>query len=189
MAESASIMELLAMLVDACKGYDEAIQAAEKPHLRLSHNRLYREERLTVRRRGGRKRALGTRAPMAIPLDRSLRWSLDFVADTLMSGRRFRILTLVDDFTRECLDLFGFNANILADAAAHGFTNTTDPCYAFTGLPTSTASNTGCNTGNIDSFVYWNDIHPTARCRPCGPKGSERRFPSPRPGRCCSSAS
>jgi putative transposase len=39
---------------------------------------------------------------MAIPQARNLRWSLDFVADTLVSGRRFRILTLVDDFTREC---------------------------------------------------------------------------------------
>jgi len=67
--------------------------------------RLYREERLTVRRRGGRKRALGTRAPMAIPQTRNLRWSIDFVADTLVSGRRFRILTAVDDFTRECLAL------------------------------------------------------------------------------------
>ena len=46
--------------------------------------RLYREERLTVRKRGGRKRALGTRAPMAIPQDRNLRWSLDFVMDTLV---------------------------------------------------------------------------------------------------------
>src|SRR3954453_4651518 len=60
---------------------------------------------MTVRKRGGRKRALGTRAPMAAPQDRNLRWSLDFVADTLVSGRRFRILTLVDDFTRECLGL------------------------------------------------------------------------------------
>jgi putative transposase len=67
--------------------------------------RLYKEERLTVRKRGGRKRALGTRAPMAIPQGRNLRWSLDFVADTLASGRRFRILALVDDFTRECLGL------------------------------------------------------------------------------------
>jgi putative transposase len=37
--------------------------------------RLYREERLTVRKRGGRKRAFGTRAPMTIPQDRNLRWS------------------------------------------------------------------------------------------------------------------
>src|ERR1700732_4038617 len=36
---------------------------------------------------------------------RRRRWSLDFVDDTLVSGRRFRILTLVDDFTRECLAL------------------------------------------------------------------------------------
>ena len=46
--------------------------------------RLYKEERLMVRKRGGRKRALGTRAPMAVPQDRNLRWSLDFVADTLV---------------------------------------------------------------------------------------------------------
>ena len=65
--------------------------------------RLYREERLMVRRRGGRKRALGTRAPMTIPLSINQRWSLDFVSDTLSDGRRFRILCVVDDFSRECL--------------------------------------------------------------------------------------
>ena len=64
--------------------------------------RLYKEERLSVRKRGGRKRALGTRAPMTIPQDQNLRWSLDFVMDTLVSGGRLRFLTLVDDFTREC---------------------------------------------------------------------------------------
>jgi putative transposase len=76
--------------------------------IKLNHKKLYRlykEERLSVRKRGGRKRALGTRAPMAIPQDRNLRWSLDFVMDTLVSGRRFRILAVVDDFTRECLGL------------------------------------------------------------------------------------
>jgi phospholipase/lecithinase/hemolysin len=76
-------------------------------------------------------------------------------------------------------DLFGFNANILADAAAHGFTNTTDPCYAFTGLPTSTASNTGCDTGNIDSFVYWNDIHPTAPVQALWAQGLRAAVPEP----------
>ena len=67
--------------------------------------RLYAEERLQVRRRGGRKRALGTRAPMAMPQGPNVRWSLDFVSDTLTDGRRFRVLTVVDDFTRECLAL------------------------------------------------------------------------------------
>jgi putative transposase len=51
--------------------------------------RLYKEERLTVRKRGGRKRALGTRAPMSIPQDQNLRWSLDFVMDTLSSALRW----------------------------------------------------------------------------------------------------
>jgi putative transposase len=65
--------------------------------------RLYREERLMVRRRRGRKRALGTRAPMTLPNAINQRWSLDFVSDALSDGRRFRILCIVDDFSRECL--------------------------------------------------------------------------------------
>lgn len=76
--------------------------------LRLNHKRLfriYREERLSVRKRGGRKRALGTRSPMMLPEAVNQRWSLDFVSDALASGRRFRVLAVVDDFTRECLGL------------------------------------------------------------------------------------
>ena len=72
----------------------------------MNHKRLYRlysEERLMVRRRGRRKRALGTRAPILLPRAINQRWSLDFVSDTLSDGRRFRILCVVDDFSRECL--------------------------------------------------------------------------------------
>ena len=75
----------------------------EVNHKRLF--RIYREERLHVRRRGGRKRAIGTRAPMTLPLMPNQRWSLDFVSDQLTDGRRFRVLTVVDDCTRECLAL------------------------------------------------------------------------------------
>lgn len=67
--------------------------------------RLYREEKLTVRKRGGRKRAIGTRAPMLVPIMPNERWSLDFVSDQFTDGRRFRILTIVDDCTRENLAL------------------------------------------------------------------------------------
>jgi len=63
--------------------------------------RLYREERLTVRKRGGRKRALGT--PMAIPHEPNQRWSLDLVPGSLACGRRFRMLNVIDDYSRECL--------------------------------------------------------------------------------------
>jgi putative transposase len=67
--------------------------------------RLYREEKLAVRRRGGRKRAIGTRAPMLVLLGPNERWSLDFVSDQFTDGRRFRILAIVDDCTRENLAL------------------------------------------------------------------------------------
>jgi putative transposase len=65
--------------------------------------RRYREEKLMVRGRGRRKRALGTRAPLALPDSINRRWSLDFVSDALSNGRRFRIFCVVDDFSRECL--------------------------------------------------------------------------------------
>ena len=65
--------------------------------------RIYKEERLTVRKRGGRKRAMGTRSPMTIPQGANQRWSLDFVSDALLDSRRFRVLCVIDDFTRECL--------------------------------------------------------------------------------------
>lgn len=67
--------------------------------------RIYREEKLMVRRRGGRKRAIGTRRPLEIPLVANQRWSLDFVSDQMTDGRRFRILTVIDNCTRECLGL------------------------------------------------------------------------------------
>ena len=67
--------------------------------------RIYREERLTVRRRGGRKRAMGARRPIETPLLPNQRWSLDFVSDQMTDGRRFRILTVIDNCTRECLAL------------------------------------------------------------------------------------
>jgi putative transposase len=67
--------------------------------------RLYAEEKLQVRRRGGRKRAVGTRRPMTLPQGPNQRWSLDFVADAFSDGRRFRVLCVVDDFTRESICL------------------------------------------------------------------------------------
>ena len=65
--------------------------------------RLYREEGLAVRRRRGRKRAVGTRKPRIVPSRLDERWSLDFVSDSLADGRRFRALCIVDDFSREAL--------------------------------------------------------------------------------------
>ena len=65
--------------------------------------RLYREEGLTVRKRRARRRAIGTRAPILVEAKANARWSLDFVHDQFAGGRRFRVLNVVDDVTRECL--------------------------------------------------------------------------------------
>ncbi len=65
--------------------------------------RLYSEEGLTVRKRKARRRALGTRAPILVEACPNARWSLDFVHDQFACGRRFRVLNVVDDVTRECL--------------------------------------------------------------------------------------
>lgn len=65
--------------------------------------RLYAEAGLKVARRGGRKKALGMRRPMTAPERINQNWSLDFVSDALWNGRRIRMLTIVDGFTKECL--------------------------------------------------------------------------------------
>ena len=87
-------------------GYRRLHLLLRREGIALNHKKLYRlykEEELTVRKRGGRKRALGMRTPMAIPQGLNQRWSLDFVSDALAEGRRFRILCVIDDFSRECL--------------------------------------------------------------------------------------
>ncbi|WBX84126.1 IS3 family transposase [Sphingosinicella microcystinivorans] len=70
---------------------------------RKKTQRIYQEEGLGVRRRRSRRRAVGTRAPAPVLALPNQRWSLDFVHDQMASGRRFRVLNVVDDVTRECL--------------------------------------------------------------------------------------
>jgi putative transposase len=67
--------------------------------------RLYREEGLMVKRRKGRKRAIGTRQPLPKPDQINQVWSLDFMSDALSDGRRFRIFGVMDQCSRECIRL------------------------------------------------------------------------------------
>jgi putative transposase len=124
--------------------------------------RLYREERLTVRRRGGRKRAMGTRRPIETPVVANQRWSLDFVSDQLTDGRRFRILAVVDDCTRECLAL-------VADSSLSGrrVARELDTLVLQRGRPTTIVSDNGTEyTSNAilgwadQSGVGWHYIAP-----------------------------
>jgi len=111
--------------------------------------RLYSEERLQVRRRGGRKRAQGTRCPMTIPQGPNQRWSLDFVSDTLTDGRRIRILAVVDDFTRECLCL-------VADTSLSGLrvARELEEVIAIRGRPLMCVSGNGTELTNM-AILCW----------------------------------
>ncbi len=113
--------------------------------------RLYREEKLTVRRRGGRKRAMGTRRPIEPPVAANQRWSLDFLSDQLTDGRRFRILAVVDDCTRECLVL-------AADTSLSGLrvARELDAIVRHRGRPTTIVSDNGTEfTSN--AILTWAD--------------------------------
>ena len=70
---------------------------------RKKTQRLYTKEGLTVRKRKSRRRAVGARGPLPVMALPNQRWSLDFVHDQLVGGRRFRVLNVNDDVTRECL--------------------------------------------------------------------------------------
>lgn len=64
--------------------------------------RLYREEGLALRKKRRRKGAAGARVVLPQPQRVNERWSMDFVTDSIVNGRRFRSLTIVDDYSREC---------------------------------------------------------------------------------------
>jgi putative transposase len=124
--------------------------------------RLYAEERLQVRRRGGRKRALGARAPISLPLGPNQRWSLDFISDTLTDSRRFRMLAVVDDFTRECLTL-------IADTSISGLRvgRELDAIIARRGTPQTIVSDNGTELTSMailrwsqETGVDWHYIAP-----------------------------
>ena len=113
--------------------------------------RLYREERLMVRRRGGRKRALGTRRPIETPTAANQRWSLDFVSDQFTDGRRFRILEVYDDCTHECLAL-------VADTSISGrrVARELDAIIGWRGKPVTIVSDNGTELTS-NAILEWAD--------------------------------
>ena len=67
--------------------------------------RLYKLNDLSVRKRRKAKRALPERAPLQASRHINDTWSIDFVMDALSTARRIKCLTIVDDFSRECVDI------------------------------------------------------------------------------------
>jgi putative transposase len=132
-------------------------------------SRIYRDERLALRKRGGRKRAPGTRAPMAIPQGPTQRWPPDFVSDSLAWGRRFRVRCISDDFGREC-------PGAVVDTAIPGRRVAREPdrIAALRGTPGLVVSDNGTElisnailTWPQERKVEWHDLAP-GKPRPNG---------------------
>src|SRR5713226_8326014 len=86
-------------------GYRRLQILLQREGWQVNHKRIYRlyvEEKLSLRRKRGRKRSR-VRQPLAEAVAANQVWSVDFMTDALSSGRRFRMLNIVDDYTRECL--------------------------------------------------------------------------------------
>lgn len=146
-------------------GYRRIHVMLEREGWQVNHKklkRLYREERLQVKRRGGRKRALGTRRPMLVPDQVNQRWSLDFVSDAFTDGRRFRVLAVIDDYSRECLAL-------VADTSLSGqrVTRELDAIIARRGKPKTIVSDNGTELTSMavlkwcqDRRIEWHYVAP-----------------------------
>jgi putative transposase len=65
--------------------------------------RVYRQEHLQVGKRPRKRGVSRRRLPLVLPGGPNERWSMDFMTDSLATGRRFRTLNVVDDYTRECV--------------------------------------------------------------------------------------
>jgi putative transposase len=86
-------------------GYRRLQVLLQREGWQVNHKRIYRlyvEEKLSLRRKRGRKRNR-VRQPLPEVVAANQVWSVDFMTDALSSGRRFRTLNIVDDYTRECL--------------------------------------------------------------------------------------
>ena len=106
-------------------GYRRISVLLERKGMIMNHKklyRIYREEGLSVKRRRGRKRARGTRVPMPAAEYPNARWSPDFVSDSFGASRKFRILAVIGDCTRECLCLVAdtslFGARVVRELSA-----------------------------------------------------------------------
>jgi putative transposase len=124
--------------------------------------RLYRDMGLKVRRRGGRKRAIGTRAPLDKALRPNAIWVLDFVSDSLESGRKFRVFNVEDQFTRR-----GLGVEVDTSLPGKRIVRVLDRLVALWGKPAMIVSDNGteltCNAmlkWTTETAIDWHYIAP-----------------------------
>ncbi len=139
-------------------GYRRIYEILRREGWRINHKRvqrLYALMGLQVKIRRKIKRASHTRVPIAKPETVNEHWSMDFVADMLDNNRRFRILTIVDNFTRECLALsadFSLNAKKVIECL--------EQVKITRGLPKAITVDNGTEFASraLDIWAYQNNV-------------------------------
>ena len=115
--------------------------------------RLYREADLAVRKRKKAKRPVNERVPLQLAKTINEVWSMDFVSDSLINGRRLKYLTVTDDFSHECVDLtvdFGISGEYV--------TRLLDRAAVFRGYPNTVRTDNGLEfTSRV--FMAWAQTH------------------------------
>jgi len=117
--------------------------------------RLYQKAGLAVRRRRRRRGVAVDREPLSVPMAANQVWSMDFVIDALSNGRRVKCLTIVDDFTKEAVD-------IVLDHSIPGqyVTRVLDQVVQFRGLPAAIRTDQGpeFTARALDQWAYRNGV-------------------------------
>lgn len=135
-------------------GYRRIHDLLRREGVRANHKkvyRLYREAALSVRKRRRRKGVMVDRQTLYVPTKPNEVWSIDFVMDALANGRRIKCLTIVDDFTRECLDIavdYGISGGYVARVL--------DAIGQFRGLPRAIRTDQGpeFTSRALDRWAY-----------------------------------
>jgi putative transposase len=118
--------------------------------------RLYREEGLSLRLKKRKKRISVLRVVMPPAARTDQRWSMDFVSDALDTGRRFKVLTIVDDYSREC-------PAMEVDTSLNGkrVVQALERLAALRGLPEVITVDNGPEFSGktLDEWAYKNKVH------------------------------
>ena len=90
-------------------GYKRIHVLLNREGWKVNHKRVYRlyhEEGLNLRHKSKRKQISRARIPKVDVTATNQCWAIDFVSDALSGGRRFRVLTMMDVYSRECLNIY-----------------------------------------------------------------------------------
>lgn len=145
-------------------GYRRLLVLLQREGWQVNHKRLYRlyvEERLSLRRKRSRKRS-SVRYPLVQPTGSNQVWSMDFMMDALSSGRRFRTLNIVDDYTREAVAI-----EVDTSLGGRRVVRVLEQLKALRGLPRQIRSDNGSEflSRVVDQWAYeqglqWHTIQP-----------------------------